>query len=156
MKVEEGMKGSEMDSEGWQKWVPIQSEVTEDEIKDLEHMINVALPDSYKRFLKYKHFYDLHIGECGFCSHPVNNWKKSLNEMILNGYPKEFLLDKGRVPFANWSDWGLLCFDTTKKCENSNYPIVLWDHEVYNDFTEVYSDFESMIYELDDEFELND
>tara|TARA_R110001583_G_scaffold127391_2_gene278990 strand:- start:430 stop:669 length:240 start_codon:yes stop_codon:yes gene_type:complete len=74
-------------------------------------------------------------------------------KMIFNGYPSEDLIEKGRIPFANWSDWGLLCFDTTADCKNNNYPIVLWDHEVYDEFQIQYSDFENMITKLAQEHE---
>lgn len=35
-------------------------------------------------------------------------------EMIFDVYPTEFLIEKGYVSFAEWSDWGLLCFDTNR------------------------------------------
>tara|TARA_B100000809_G_C14917256_1_gene452082 strand:- start:42 stop:566 length:525 start_codon:yes stop_codon:yes gene_type:complete len=135
--------------EEWKTWIPITSQVKTAEIVAFESLIGKELPDSFKRFLKHKHFYELQIGECVFCEHPVNIWRKSLSTMIFEGYPREFLIDKGRIPFANWSDWGLLCFDTTLKTEGNNYPIVLWDHELQDKFEVVYDDFLSMLLELD-------
>lgn len=133
----------------WKTWLPIKSTVSNLDIADFESTIGFKLPESFKTFLKHKHFYELQIGECTFCEHPVNTWRASLSQMIFDGYPRDFLIDKGRIPFANWSDWGLLCFDTTLKSVDNNYPIVLWDHERSDDFEIVYKDFQSMLIELE-------
>ena len=138
-------------NEEWRIWNPIQSTVTDEEIKELESRFGHNLPESYKKFLKYKHFYELQIGECSFCEHPAGIWRTSLSEMIFDGYPREFLIDTGRIPFANWSDWGLLCFDASVENQNSDYPIVLWDHEVFDEFEPKFSNFDNMILELDKE-----
>ncbi len=74
--------------------------------------------------------------------------------MIFNGYPREYLIDKGYVPFANWSDWGLLCFDVDTLCDDNNYPIVLWDHDRADEVEFKYSNFENMLIELDKSNEL--
>ncbi|WP_282031856.1 SMI1/KNR4 family protein [Winogradskyella eximia] len=137
----------------WNKWLPIKSTVTDLELNELEQEIGHGLPLSYRAFLKYKHFYELYISECSFCSNPIKTWRAEIMKMIFNGYPSEDLIEKGRIPFANWSDWGLLCFDTTADCKNNNYPIVLWDHEVYDEFQIQYSDFENMITKLAQEHE---
>ncbi len=95
------------ENEEWRVWHPIQSLVTDDEIKEFELRLGHPLPETYKRFLKHKHFYELEIGECSFCEHPAGNWRASLSEMIFDGYPREFLIDTGRIHIANWSDRGL-------------------------------------------------
>jgi hypothetical protein len=136
--------------EEWRIWFPIDSKVTEEEIFDFEKTLGHKLPTDYKLFLKYKHFYELYIDQASFGEHPINSWRYSLNTMIFDGYPREFLIDKGYIPFANWSDWGLLCFDTTKN-NTDNYPIVLWDHEVFDGFQLIANDFESLIIYLDNE-----
>ena len=132
----------------WKKWHPIPSTVKDSELAEFEKEIGHILPESYKRFLKTKHFYELFISECTFCSHPINIWRSKLMEMIFDGYPSEDLIETGRIPFANWSDWGLLCFDTTVEYENNNYPIVLWDHEMFDQFEFKYSNFDCMLTEL--------
>ncbi|MFD2562644.1 SMI1/KNR4 family protein [Aquimarina rubra] len=137
----------------WNNWFPIPSTVTDIELVELEKEIGHKLPESYKQFLKHKHFYDLYIGECSFCAHPINTWRAKIMEMIFDGYPAEDLIETGRIPFASWSDWGLLCFDTTTECLNNNYQIVLWDHEVYDEFEFQYVDFENMLVELAREHE---
>lgn len=148
--IEPEMADSNQDkSEEWRTWFPIPSKVLDEEINDYENYIGYQFPDSYKRFLKHKHFYELMISECDFCQHPVNTWRASLTEMIFEGYPREYLIDKGKIPFANWSDWGLLCFDTSRAKRGHEYPVVLWDHESCDDFEVKFENFEKMIYQLD-------
>ncbi|AEV33490.1 putative glucan synthasis protein [Owenweeksia hongkongensis DSM 17368] len=154
IKIEPEMADKNADQyQEWNKWFPIKSTVTDKELQELEKEIGYKLPDSYKSFLKHKHFYEFYIAECSFCSHPVNTWRVELMKMIFNDYPSENLIETGRIPFASWSDWGLLCFDTTLKCENFEYPIVLWDHEVYDEFQLQYENFENMMIELAQEHE---
>jgi hypothetical protein len=150
--IEPEMANSNQDkNEEWRTWFPIPSKVLDEEINDYENYIGHKFPESYKRFLKHKHFYELMISECEFCEHPVNSWRASLTEMIFEGFPREFLIDKGRIPFANWSDWGLLCFDTSAAKSDNEYAIVLWDHERSDEFKPKYESFEQMIYQLDKE-----
>jgi hypothetical protein len=136
-------------SEEWRTWIPIKSKVTDEEIKDFEEHIGHGIPASYKTFLKHKHFYELQLSEVSFCSHPVNIWRRKQADMIFDGYPTEFLIDKGYVPFADWSDWGLLCFDTNRHNGDFNYPIVLWDHEIATEVTDQYADFLDMLVKVD-------
>lgn len=138
-------------SEEWRTWFPVNSKVTDEEINDIENRIGYEFPEDYKTFLKHKHFYELQISEVSFCEHPINIWRASLTEMIFDGYPKEFLIDKGYIPFANWSDWGMLCFDTNKNQNDKNYPIVLWDHELADEVQYQYEDFYDMIEKIDQE-----
>lgn len=138
-------------SEEWRTWFPVNSKVTDEEIIELENRIGYKFPEDYKTFLKHKHFYELQISEISFCEHPVNTWRTSLTAMIFDGYPKEFLIDKGYIPFANWSDWGMLCFDTSKNQKDKNYPVVLWDHELADDVEQKYEDFYDMIIKIDKE-----
>lgn len=153
--IEPEMTGPSMDEEEddeeWQTWLPIDSKVTDEEIEELESRVGYKFPDDYKSFLKHKHFYELQISEASFCEHPVNTWRASLSEMIFDGYPREFLIDKGYIPFANWGDWGLLCFDTNRNKDDHNYPIVLWDHEVADEFEDKSSSFYDLIIQLDKE-----
>jgi hypothetical protein len=135
----------------WKKWVPIASKVTDEEIAEFESRLGHKLPPDYVAFLKYKHFYELNISEASFCRHPANTWRASLSEMIFNGYPKEYLLHRGLIPFANWSDWGLLCFDVNRNFFTANYPIVLWDHERADWNEDFCISFRSLIKKLDND-----
>ena len=135
--------------EEWRIWFPIDSKVTDSEIAEFESRLGHKLPIDYKTFLKHKHFYELQISEVSFCKHPINTWRAKQTEMIFDGYPTEFLIEKGYVPFAVWSDWGLLCFDTNRNNEDNNYPIVLWDHETAEEVNDEYKDFYDLLIEID-------
>jgi hypothetical protein len=136
-------------SKEWKTWLPIESKVEDAEIDELEKYIGYKLPVSYRDFLKYKHFYELLIDESSFCQHDPNSWRSSLTNLIFESYPREFLIDKGYIPFAVWSDWGLLCFDTTKNSDGNNYSIVQWDHERYDQFSFFSQDFRQLLTDLD-------
>ena len=153
IQIEREMLGSSKPTDdGWYMWKPIPSQIEDSEISQFEEYIGYSYPKDYKRFLKHMHFYDLQISECAFCPHPINSWKKALSKFIFQGYPKELTLFRGKIPFANWSDWGLLCFDTNLvEPNNTDYPIVLWDHEYQDEFEYKYPNFETMIHELDKE-----
>jgi hypothetical protein len=144
-----------LNDEGWQKWYPIDSTVTDSGIEDLEDRLTYRLPTSYKAFLKYKHFYELYISEAHFSGQEIRKWRRHLIDMAFDGYPREFLIDKGYIPFADWSDWGLLCFDTNKGNIDNEYPIVLWDHERWDHFKPFSQNFHSLLLELDKESEEN-
>ena len=138
-----------MNDEGWQKWYPIDSTVTDAEIEELETQLKFRLPSDYKIFLKHKYFYELYIYEARFSGHIIRRWKHQLIDKAFDGYPREFLIDKGYIPFADWNDWGQLCFDTNNQKTANEYPVVLWDHERWDEF-EPYSDnFESLLVKLD-------
>ncbi|MCD0475390.1 SMI1/KNR4 family protein [Flavobacterium sp. EDS] len=139
--------------EEWRIWFPIASKVTDNEIKEFENRLGCEFPEDYKIFLKHKHFYELYILEASFFKHPVNSWKESLGEMIFHENLKDDLIEKGYIPFANWSDWGLLCFDSNRNKEDNNYPIVLWDHEKADEVEDVFNDFYNLISEDDIENE---
>ncbi|MCE3230010.1 MAG: hypothetical protein K0S32_4561 [Bacteroidetes bacterium] len=134
----------------WKTWFPINSKVTDLEIEEFENQIAHKLPHDYKIFLKYKHFYDLNISEVSFFRFPVNTWNLKFIDRIFNGEPREYLIDKGYLPFADWSDWGLLCFDTNRNNGDNNYPIVLWDHEIADEVSDEYLDFYNMLIQIDE------
>lgn len=137
--------------EEYSTWFPIDSKVTDEEIEELENRLGYPLPGDYKTFLKHKHFYELHISEASFCSHPVNTWRAKLIAMTFDGYPTEYLIEKGYIPFADWNDWGLLCFDTNRNKEDFNYPVVLWDHETASKVQDHSPDFYDLLIKLDEE-----
>lgn len=156
MHIEPEMADPSQDkSEDWKTWFPISSKVTDEEIEGFEKQIGIGLPKDYKTFLKHKHFYDLYILEVSFCAHPVNIWRAKQVDKIFNGWPTEFLIDRGYLPFADWSDWGLLCFDTNDKKQDNNYPIVLWDHEIAEKVQHKFIDFYDLLVKLDEERKKN-
>ncbi len=133
----------------WKFWNPIGSKVTDNDLDDFERQIGHKLPNEYRIFLKYKHFYELNISFASFCSHPVNLWRFSLSTMMLEPYLDESLVTKGLLTIANWGDWGFLCFDVNLNKGDSNYPVVLIDHENINKIEKVFIDFYDLIVQLD-------
>ncbi|MBB6613171.1 SMI1/KNR4 family protein [Pontibacter sp. Tf4] len=117
-------------------WKPSDSLITDKEIQELETELKYPLPNSFKQYLKYKNFYELGtISNVGmFTPLLPNEWKRIMLENVFDGWPREELYDKGMIPFANYSDYGLLCFNTNAKDENEEYEIVKWDHEVEDEY----------------------
>lgn len=142
--------GELMSKEEWNKWYPIDSTVTDPELEELENKLNFKFPSDYKIFLKHKHFYELYIYEARFSGHIIRTWKRSLISLAFDGYPREFLIDKGYFPFADWNDWGQLCFDTNNPQVENEYPVVLWDHERWDEFEPYSPNFNSLLIKLDD------
>ncbi|WP_106918056.1 SMI1/KNR4 family protein [Chryseobacterium aurantiacum] len=120
--------------------------MTDTELQEFEEETGFVFPDDFKIFLKHKHFYELQISEVSFCPLPINSWRASLREMMFDTYPRKFLFDKGYVPFAVYSDWGLLCFDT-----HNNNAVVRWDHEDVDSFEYQYKDFHELLIEISKE-----
>ncbi|MDN3690830.1 SMI1/KNR4 family protein [Chryseobacterium tructae] len=141
--IEDKMLAPVQPDEEWKFWIPVKSTVTDTELQELEKETGFVFPDDFKIFLKHKHFYELQISEVSFCSHPLSTWRACLREMMFDTYPREFLFDKGYVPFAIYSDWGLLCFDTHR-----NNAIVRWDHEDVDTFEYQYKNFYELLTEI--------
>ncbi len=131
----------------WNYWKAIESKVTDEEIKELEEYLNVTFPPTYVELLKYKHFIELQIGEVSVLPHPSFGWRASITDAVFGGYPRELLIDKGYMPFANYSDWGLWCFGLKEKNEVGEYPIYQWDHERPEEFVKVADDLASGLHQ---------
>lgn len=141
--IEEKMLAPNQSDEEWKFWLPLTSTITDVELQGLEAETGFNFPEDFKIFLKHKHFYELQISEISFCPLPASSWKTSLREMMFETYPREFLFDKGYVPFAVYSDWGLLCFDT-----HNNNVVVRWDHEIEDSFEYQYQNFYELLTEI--------
>jgi len=117
----------------YNSWVAIPSRVTNAEIAKLEAVVDRNFPESFRCFLKYKHFYELFLPgvmEVGFYSHPLYNWQKKYLQMYSYDWVQEDIIQQGFVPFADHEDWGMLCFDARKPIENNEYPIIMIDQEL--------------------------
>ena len=131
-------------------WVPIPTQITEQEIEALEDIVKCSLPKSYRFFLQYRFFFELYIDELNMYNHTAARWKKEIVDRVLNGYPRKFLMDKGYLPFAGYSDWGNLCFDTNQNRPGNEYPVVLWDHDSPDGVTPISDSFTKMLQQLSD------
>ena len=124
---------------------PLKSYVTDSEIEALEIKLGATLPSSFKALLKHKHYIELHFGDISLISHVPQNWNRAILQAVFDGWPKEHLIEKGYLPFAEYSDWGLLCFDLNKEEGNGEYPVILWDHETTEKYKPFASDLESAL-----------
>lgn len=115
----------------WKGWKPIPSVLDESDLNELEKLIRVELPLSYRHFLSYKHFYELDIPDnaVNFPGHLPDKNLDGFKEWFFEYYEPKLLIKKGLIHFANFHDYGLLCFDSNVKSENNEYPIVYVDHE---------------------------
>ena len=134
--------------DGMKYWKSVPSTVTDNDLKEIEEKIGRELPFSYKAFLKHKHFCELLIDSASFMDHSIGKWKQALLNRMMDESNKQHLFDKGFIPFCNYDDWGLLCFDTKNAKENNEYPVVLWDMDAPTKVEELFPDFNSMITEL--------
>ena len=115
----------------WKGWKPIPSVLDDSDLNKLEKMIGIELPLSYRHFLKHKHFYELEISDyaVNLHAHLPDKSLESFKELFFEYFDPGYLIEKGLIYFADFQDYGLLCFDSNIKRENNEYPIVFIDHE---------------------------
>lgn len=138
----------------WIAWKAIESTVTNEEISLIEQLSGYKFPYSFKLFLQYKHFYKLLCLSgspevVSFFRHGIYEWKKEWTTYYKYDFVKQYLLPKGFLPFADYEDWGIICFDTNKAIYPQEYPIVMIDHDLLADnplpYKEFANDFVDMI-----------
>jgi hypothetical protein len=116
--------------EGTQRWKVIPSTVTDKQIQEYETQLGLKLPDSYKFFVKYKNFIEMNLGgyQVVFFKNLSTDWMETLLEQS-QPY-REHLEGRGLIAFADYSDYGVVCFDSTTSTGNDlEYPVVWLDHE---------------------------
>ncbi|MFT5890366.1 MAG: hypothetical protein ACI9Y7_000456 [Dokdonia sp.] len=136
----------------WIPWKAPSSNVKTKDIIELENKIELKYPKLYIEFLQYKHFYELeNIAEISFFKHCSRDWKSELLEQYFDYWEPDEIINKGFIPFADYSDWGIVCLNTNKM-HNNDCPIIMFDHEtLYNEpvnFEELYPNFETIIKEF--------
>lgn len=127
------MWASDVDREGWVAWRVMPSTLRPADIDQLQSQFSVALPPQFRAYLLARHHcfaqvksvkYDQLIF---FPDLPTRDPLRSLRES-LKGW--RFLLPTGLIPFAEWGDgWGPMCFDTKKRRDDGDCPILWLDHE---------------------------
>ena len=130
-------------SNDWKGWKPIKSIINDNDLNALENRIRYQLPPSYRAFLKYKHFFELRIPDLAvnFPKHLPDKELNFLLEYVFNYMVPELIIGKGYIYFADFEDYGLLCFNTNEKSENNEYPVVYIDHEDLEDIHPYASNF---------------
>ena len=119
----------------WMPWRAIVSTVSDSEVTELESKINLRYPVLYIEFLRYKHFLELlPVAEITFFEHSVSAWKQVLLDHYYKSWLPEKLIKQGYLYFADYSDWGIVCFDTNEQTqEDGDCPIIMIDHEALYD-----------------------
>ena len=118
--------------EGWSGWKAVPSTVADGDLDRLERETGLAYPPLYRDFLKYRHF--LWLTEVGlrFESHPCNDWRERLRALYFEDWDPARILGRGLLPFGHESlmDAGPACFDTRRRREDGDCPVVFWDHDL--------------------------
>jgi hypothetical protein len=139
----------EADGEGYSFWLPISSTFTDNEIIELENLYKHRLPESFKFFLKQRHFIELHLGQnADFFSLFPGRLKATYKEIIDRYYWT--LIKRNYLPFANFGDWGVLCFNANIASSTCDYEIVILDHDDNYQKQELYSNNFLSMFELFD------
>ncbi|MBD0400586.1 SMI1/KNR4 family protein [Flammeovirga sp. EKP202] len=139
-------------SEGYQGWKPINSIIDDNDLDKVESKIGHKLPQSYREFLKYKHWFGLRIPDhaVNFPDHKPDKELSFLSEKVFEYMEPELIIGKGYIYFADFEDYGILCFDTNHEKENDEYRIVYINHEDLDDI-HLYANSFTELLEADEE-----
>lgn len=131
---EEMIDKTQKRSNDWIPWKAVASRVTDEDITELENSIGLKYPDLYVELLKYKHYYELdNPKQITFYRHCVRDWKQELLDIYFHSWKPDRIIREGYIPFANYSDWGIICFDTNITTDSNRYPVIMIDHELLYD-----------------------
>ncbi|AZH28861.1 MULTISPECIES: SMI1/KNR4 family protein [Paenibacillus] len=144
MDVEENvpfeMRDGNVDEEGWIKWKPIPSQITEQEVRDMEEKYHFELPPLLRNFIMSYHYVSLQFdnesipgvywSDCTFVEFPrlpIGHGLKAFYDLIDQWSP---LLSAGYIPFAIAEDnQGPVCLNAGSRHKDGDYPIVWFFHE---------------------------
>ena len=140
-------------SDDWRGWKPIESIITDEDINIFEQKIGHRLPLSYRHYLKYKHFFALRLPDISvnLHKHLPDKSLTYLQEQIFDMMDPEMLIGRNYIYFADFHDYGLLCFDANEPREDNEYKIVFIDHENLEAVHEYANSFKELL-EADDEY----
>lgn len=103
-------------------WEPVDAAVTDEDILGIEKQYGIRLPDSYKAYLQYKHFYTIFFQpDIKLYPKPVDDWQAILFEH--NDEMREDLLEQGYFAIGDYSDHGVICLAL------DDHRVVMIDHE---------------------------
>ncbi|MGG1617924.1 SMI1/KNR4 family protein [Paenibacillus sp. NRS-1782] len=134
------MRDGESDKEGWIKWKPLPSQITEQEVRELEKTYDFELPPLLRSFIMSYHYVSLQFdnecipgvywSDCGFVEFPrmpVGQGLKGFYELIDQWSP---LLSAGYIPFAVAEEnEGPVCLNAGSRQKDGDYPIVWFYHQ---------------------------
>jgi hypothetical protein len=127
------MQVGQIDASGWVEWRVLPSTLTEADISELENRFGMQLPPLFRAYLLARfHLFDqvtsrLHDQLILFTATPAGKPLAPLS-LLLSAYRP--LTAAGFIAFAEWGDgWGPMCFDTDRRAQDGDSPIVWMDHE---------------------------
>ena len=115
----------------WVGWKPVPSTVTDLDLDAFEKEIKYPLPQSFRTYLKHKHFYELSLPDIAvnLPRHIPGRTIGVMRNLVFDSFEPELLIVKGYIYFADFHDYGLLCFDANEVRNENEYPVVYIDHE---------------------------
>lgn len=116
-----------METKDWCYWKPLKANINSQEFERYEQETGIALTESYIMFLSYIHFIDLNFGHDVIFFPHTKNWIDD-NLALIERYGRSLTVEKGFLPFADMNDWGIVCFDSTKKVDDE-HDIIYFDDE---------------------------
>lgn len=108
-------------------WNAIPSTIDDEEISEFEQELNCTLPTSYKQFLQYKFFMELHLEDTAIKLHNIlpDTRMEHFKIMNINMAPRDEIIDKGYFYFADFHDYGSLLFDMNQPKEDNEFEVLL-------------------------------
>jgi len=134
-------------SDDWIGWKPVASTVSDSELDEFEKEIKYPLPHSFRSYLKHKHFYELSLPDfaVNLRGNVSGRTISGMRNLVFNSFVPELLIGKGYIYFADFHDYGLLCFDANEVRNENEYAIVYIDHENLEDVHTYASNFYDLL-----------
>jgi hypothetical protein len=122
-----------VDADGWVDWKLLPSTLTAADVTNLEEEFQVLFPPSFKAYLqaRFHRFTQVHSArhdeQILFPSLPAREPLRRLRDQLKAW---RVLTRADLIPFAQWGDgWGPMCFDTRRRHQDGDCPILWLDHE---------------------------
>jgi len=127
------MQVGEVNDDGWVEWRVLPSTLTQADVTAVEKKFGVTFPPLFRayllaRFHRFDQVKSRHYDQQIFMTDtPSVKPLKPLKDLMSSW---RSLIDAAFVPFAQWGDgWGPMCFDSSCRGADGDFPIVWMDHE---------------------------
>lgn len=112
-------------------WKPLPSSVSKKDLRKLAAFLDRPLPPSYRYFLQQWHFVEIYMdqGNVKFFPNLPGKLTSKFRKIINKYYGYDKLPGRGFLPIADYGDWGVVCFDARQAAPDSDYPVVVLDHD---------------------------
>jgi len=134
-------------TDDWKGWKPIDSIITESDVDKFEHEIGIRLPKSYRAYLQHKHFFRLRLPNIAINlpSHLPDKSLSELRKLVFQSHEPESIIGRRYIYFADFHDYGLLCFDANESIADNEYKVVYIDHEDLDDIHFYSNNFQELL-----------